>query len=82
VTAAARLERVVYPIVYPTCQADHHRHPGKCGAPLGAIVGPVRFVDTTRRFVRGDGRIYLRCPRRQCGVWNMFELVTDDGDPR
>lgn len=55
---------------------DPRRHNKPCGAILGDVPGPVRFVGTSpRRSHAVDGRIRLQCGRRDCRTWNIFEAI-------
>lgn len=63
-------------IVYPTCQAKHpdNRLQGvSCGHALGSVPGPLRFIKLAARHERGDGRIWIQCPKTNCKTWNVFE---------
>lgn len=59
----------------------HAAHPdpkvrGCCGQELGHVPGPLRFVETKpRRPEKLDDRTWLKCGRRDCRTWNVFELV-------
>jgi hypothetical protein len=47
-----------------------------CNTVLGDIRGPVRFVQLAARAPEEpDGRIWLKCTRRDCKTWNVFEHV-------
>jgi hypothetical protein len=46
----------------------------RCDTILGDIRGPVRFVRlATRAPEHPDGFIWLKCQRRDCRTWNVFE---------
>lgn len=68
-----------YLTVRVTCHAPHpdrKRRGEHCGAVLGDVPGPVRFVGTSaRRSHAVDGRIRLQCGRRDCRTWNIFEAI-------
>jgi hypothetical protein len=59
-----------------TCHAAMHQ----LGAPpLGDIPAVhVEFVGTGHRLPpEPDGRLWLRCPSRDCRSWNCFEWMND-----
>jgi hypothetical protein len=48
----------------------------RCDTILGDVPGPVRFVRlSTRAPDHPDGQIWLKCGRRDCRTWNVFEVV-------
>jgi hypothetical protein len=48
----------------------HHR----CNTVLADLTRAVRFVKTAPRApAHPDGRIWLKCARRDCKTWNVFE---------
>jgi hypothetical protein len=58
------------------CRASRPSGSGEtlCGTILGDIRGPVRFVQLAARAPEEpDGRTWLKCPRRDCRTWNVFE---------
>jgi hypothetical protein len=70
------------PINTLTCHAPHPdpSHAGEaCGTRLGDVPGRLEFVTTAARAPHiPDGRVRLRCPRRGCGMWNVWQLVPVD----
>lgn len=60
------------------CRAPHPARAGgqRCNSLLGILPGPLRFVGLAPNLVdERDGRVYLRCPRAKCGMWNMYEIL-------
>jgi len=70
------------PMVRITCHAPHPdtaRDGDPCGTLLGDIPGAIVFVTTSRRAPESpDGDVWVRCTRRECGIWNRFRLVPID----
>jgi hypothetical protein len=50
------------------------RTPHACNTLLADLPRPVRFVKIAVRAPEPpDGRIWLKCSRRDCRTWNVFE---------
>lgn len=68
-------------MVTVTCHASHPdpKVRGACGHELGRVLGPLRFIETKPRKPESldDDRTWLKCGRRDCRTWNVFEVTSE-----
>lgn len=66
-------------MVNPRCHASHPdpKIHGACGHELGRVLGPLKFIETKPRKPDDvdDDRTWLKCGRRDCRTWNVFEVT-------
>jgi hypothetical protein len=54
-------------------RARRHDSARACSQPLGDIPAGSVFVGTAQRMPdQPDGRVWMRCSRKECRTWNVF----------
>lgn len=53
----------------------------RCNRFLGFVPLRLRYIDVFSRAPDGpDGNYWVRCPRKECRAWNVFEVVEPKGE--
>jgi hypothetical protein len=77
VSGHRQLTRVLCRASHPSNASTAGSGDGRCNTILGDVPGPVRFVRlSTRAPEELDGKLWLRCGRRDCKMWNVFDLIS------